>query len=238
MNTHAPNPYSGEGVYDWLRHREPRWAGLAIVHRLDKETSGVIVFSKTGLANRSLTGQFAGRAIRKRYVLFTDRAVRRRELTVRSALVRAGEKYVARPAHAGSETAETRFRVLSSKAGATLVVAEPVTGRTHQIRVHAAASGFPILGDSLYGGTPAARVHLHAQELTLSHPLTGTETTFTAPADFSADARLALRRALIDLAETNAHRLVHGASDGWPGWYVDRLGDFLLSQSAADLNAA
>ena len=68
--------------------------------------------------------------------------------------------------------------------------------------------------------------------------MTGTKTTFAASADFSADARLTLRRALIDFAETNAHRLVHGASDAWPGWYVDRLGDFLLSQSAADLNAA
>ncbi|HXG46684.1 MAG TPA: pseudouridine synthase, partial [Methylomirabilota bacterium] len=54
-NTHAPSPFAGEGVYDWLRHREPRWAGLALLHRLDKETSGVLVFGKTPLANRSLT---------------------------------------------------------------------------------------------------------------------------------------------------------------------------------------
>src|SRR5262245_50651528 len=58
MNTHAPSPYAGEGIYDWLRHREPRWATLATIHRLDKETSGVIVFSKNQAANRSLTTQF------------------------------------------------------------------------------------------------------------------------------------------------------------------------------------
>src|SRR5438046_6723834 len=75
LNTHAPAPYAGEGLYDWLRHREPRWAKLAIIHRLDKETSGVIVFSKTPLANRSLTEQFTRRMIRKKYVLLTDRKV-------------------------------------------------------------------------------------------------------------------------------------------------------------------
>ena len=73
-NTHAPSPYAGEGIYDWLKHREPRWASLAIIHRLDKETSGVMVFGKTPLANRSLTEQFAGRAVRKKYLLLTDRA--------------------------------------------------------------------------------------------------------------------------------------------------------------------
>ena len=88
------------------------------------------------------------------------------------------------------------------------------------------------------GGAPAARVHLHAQELTLRHPATGGEMTLTASVDFSADTRLTLRSALIDSRETNAHRLIHGASDGWPGWYVDRLGDFLLSQSDQPLTPA
>jgi 23S rRNA-/tRNA-specific pseudouridylate synthase len=52
LNTHAPSPYAGEGLYDWLRHREARWAKLAIIQRLDKETSGVMVFAKTPLANQ------------------------------------------------------------------------------------------------------------------------------------------------------------------------------------------
>ncbi len=238
MNTHAPSPWAGEGIYDWLRHREPRWARLAIVHRLDKETSGVLVFSKSEPANRSLTGQFTGRTVRKRYLLLTDRTVRRKEFTVKSALVRVGEEYVPRPVHAGGEPAETRFRAVRSSAGVTWLEAEPVTGRTHQIRAHAAAGGFPILGDTRYGGTPAARLHLHAQDLILKHPVTGRETAFSAPADFGADTRLVLRSALIDLRATNACRLIHGASDGWPGWYVDRLGHFLLSQSDRDLSDA
>ena len=72
-NTHAPSPYAGEGIYEWLRHREPRWASLAILHRLDKETSGLLVFGKTPAANRSLTEQFTARTVDKTYVLVTDR---------------------------------------------------------------------------------------------------------------------------------------------------------------------
>src|SRR5205823_10547114 len=119
-----------------------------------------------------------------------------------------------------------------------LIEAEPLTGKTHQIRVHAAASGFPILGDTLYGGAPAARVHLHAQELTLRHPATGGEMTLSAPVDFSADTRLTLRSALIDSREANGHRLIHGAADGWPGWYVVSRGDVRLSRSGPSFIAA
>ena len=238
LNTHAPSPFAGEGLYDWLRHREPRWAALAIIHRLDKETSGVMVFGKTALANRSLTEQFTRRSVHKKYLLLTDRETPRKEFTVKTSLVRAGEKYVSRPFHAGGVLAETRFHLLNSAfrtPRSALVEAEPLTGRTHQIRVHAAEQGFPVLGDTLYGGTPAERVHLHAAELTFKHPVSGEELTFRAPADFAADARQALRGAVIELEATNAYRLIHGASDGWPGWHVDRLGDFLLSQDEAPL---
>src|SRR3989454_2258374 len=94
INTHAPGPYAGEGIYDWLRHREPRWARLAIIHRLDKETSGVLVFSKTTVANRSLTRQFAQHTVRKSYVLLTSGRVPLPELVATSTLVRAGPKYL------------------------------------------------------------------------------------------------------------------------------------------------
>src|SRR5213080_3208333 len=68
-NTHSPAPYAGEGIYEWLKNREPRWSKLAIIHRLDKETSGLIVFSKTVEGNRSLTQQFTESNVRKEYVL-------------------------------------------------------------------------------------------------------------------------------------------------------------------------
>ena len=263
VNTHAPSPFAGEGLYDWLRHREARWARLAIIHRLDKETSGVMVFGKTPLANRSLTEQFTAREVHKKYLLMTDRPVKRGEFTVKSSLVRVGERYASR---AEGEQAETQFRVIESRDGRTLVEAEPRTGRTHQIRVHAAESGFPILGDVLYGGTAAERVFLHAAELSFKHPATQAVCEFGASvvgqasrlSGGSADCKLsrqipgmahwtgetpvplpsgssagtiARRLALIDSTETNAFRLIHGASDGWSGWYVEQLGDFLLSQS-------
>ena len=251
MNTHAPSPYAGEGIYDWLRHREPRWARLAIIHRLDKETSGVMVFGKTPAANRSLTEQFTSREVHKKYLLLTDRAVKQNEFIAQSKIARAGERYLSGPQ---GELAETRFKKMGADASRfapngipaeisqvgshAILLAEPLTGRTHQIRVHASESGFPILGDTLYHGSPFPRVCLHAAEITFKHPATGKPLTFSAPAVFAADARKDLRTAIIDTEETNAFRLIQGASDGWPGWYVERLGDFLLSQSEAPLTSA
>jgi len=237
-STHAPAPYAGEGVYDWLRHREPRWANLAVIHRLDKETSGVLLFAKSRLANSSLTGQFSRRLVRKRYLLLTDRDVAFESLAARSWLVRVGPKYISRGAASGGALATTVFRRLGAVGGFTQVAAEPLTGRTHQIRVQAAEHGFPVLGDTLYGGSPAPRVCLHASELTFRHPATGAVVSLAAPVDFAADPRLALRAAILDPEETNLCRLVHGAPDGQPDWCVDRLGDYLLSQSPRPLGAA
>jgi 23S rRNA (cytosine1962-C5)-methyltransferase len=246
LNTHAPAPFAGEGLYEWLKNGDPRRASLAIIHRLDKESSGLIVFGKTALANRSLTQQFEQRAMRKKYVLLTDRKTAFARLTARSRLARAGDKYASLPGGTEGDAAETTFTLMAPperrSAGGTAIAnckyvweAEPATGRTHQIRVHAAAHGFPILGDTLYGGTPAARVCLHAAQLGFRHPATGEDVLFDAPPDFSADPRAALRAAVIDPAATDAFRLLHGAADGWPGLYADRLGEFLLAQSAGEL---
>jgi 23S rRNA (cytosine1962-C5)-methyltransferase len=237
-NTHTPSPFAGEGIYDWLKHREPRWSSLAILHRLDKETSGVMVFGKTPLANKSLTEQFTERRVRKKYLLLTDREVPQKEFTVKTLLVRVGEKYASR---ADGELAETKFTpVLDSKFGNSrlkMVTAEPLTGRTHQIRVHAAESGFPILGDTLYGGTASSRVFLHAGEIAFARPVTNKPVKFFAPINFDIEPRLTLRTAVIEPDSTNDFRVIHGASDGWPGWFVEKLGDFLLSQSEASLSA-
>jgi 23S rRNA (cytosine1962-C5)-methyltransferase len=236
-NTHAPAPFAGEGLYDWLRHREPRWANLAIVHRLDKETSGLIVFGKTPEANRSLTAQFTERQVKKAYVLVTDRNVKRGAFSVASRISRVGERYSSSGLKTG-EQAETSFKVLESHGGMTRIEAIPKTGRTHQIRVHAAESGCPILGDVLYGGTPAPRVHLHAARLAFVHPVTGQDLSFESPIDFDQDPRAALRAALIESSTTDAFRLIHGAADGWPDFHVDALGPYLLAQSEKTPNDA
>ncbi len=252
-NTHAPSPHAGEGIYDWLRQRVPRWADLAIIHRLDKETSGVLVFSKTTLANQNLTRQFAERQIRKQYWLLTDRTAPPLPLRLSSHLVRDGDRYRSRPRGDPGTLAETTFQRPATSAqdapnlpegpdtppatrsSAILIEAHPATGRTHQIRVHAAAAGFPILGDRLYGGTACPRLCLHAAAITLRHPATNTTVTFCAQVDWNVDPAAALRRSFIEPSETDAYRVIHGAADGWPEWYVDRLGSFLLSQAEAPL---
>jgi 23S rRNA (cytosine1962-C5)-methyltransferase len=227
-NTHAPAPHAGEGIYDWLKHREPRWARLAIIHRLDKETSGLLVFGKTPEANRSLTRQFAEREVHKRYILVTDRPALREEFAVISAILRVGDRYVARPLTEGGDRAETRFRVIRREEGRTWIEAEPVTGRTHQIRVQAAAEGLPILGDSLYEGSSASRLHLHAAVLEFNQPRSGEPLRCAVPPDFVTPAARQLRDAVIDRAGTDAFRCVHGSADGRPGRYRDRRGAWML----------
>lgn len=229
LNTHAPSPFAGEGLHEWFKHRDPRWASLAIVHRLDKVTSGLIVFARTRPANQSLTQQFATRHVRKRYLLLATKPPAQNKFTVRTLITRTGEKYFAND-QAG-DPAETDFEYLGEEHGHHLLAAWPHTGRTHQIRVHAAHSGCPILGDELYGGGPFARVCLHASELAFQHPIGGGRLHFTAPADFHANPALAFRSALIDESSTNAYRVLHGAADEHPGLYLERWGDYLLLES-------
>jgi 23S rRNA (cytosine1962-C5)-methyltransferase len=246
MNTHAPASHAGEGMYEWLRDREPRWASLAIIHRLDKETSGVLLFSKTPLANRFLTEEFTQRRVSKKYWLATDRNVSGNNHVTETSIVRNGAKYLARPIHAGADLAKTHFCVLDvppipldfpMPGDFRWLEARPETGRTHQIRVHAAHNGWPIVGDALYGGTAAPRLFLHAAELSLTNPTTGKQLVLQAPQDSWAARGADLRRAIIDSLETNAYRLLHGASDGHPGLYAEKLAENLLVSSARDLSS-
>ena len=229
-NTHAPTPWSGEGIYDYLRNRRPEWASLAIIHRLDKETSGVLAFSKSIEGNRSLTQQFTNRLAHKTYLLVTDRAVGFESKRQESWLRRVGAVQRSMRAGDSGEHAITEFRVLKRESGRVWLEARPATGRTHQIRVHAADLGIPILGDPLYGGGSSHRLHLHASSLEILHPTSGEPLRFSAPDDFECSTSDALRRSIIDPRETNGFRVRHGAADGVSGLYVDRFGDRLLCE--------
>jgi len=236
INTHSPSPFSSEGIYEWLRNRDPKWESLVIHQRLDRETSGVLLFGKTREANQSLSKQFENRTVKKTYHLLTEGPSKDLPRVVKSSIGKvAGGKFDSTNSSHGA-AAETHFRKLGELNGRALIEAEPVTGRTHQIRIHARDSGFPILGDTTYGGSPYDRVCLHAYSLKLRHPKTNAALELVAPIQFSWNPNIWLRASLWGERNTNAWRLLHGASEDRPGWYVDRLGDFLLSQSENDLN--
>jgi len=161
-----------------------------IVHRLDKETSGCLVVAKDDVCHRKLTALFAGRDVHKEYRAVVAGNVRNDEGDIKTLIDRSrrDRKKMAVAADKGRK-AETHYRVVERYGVATYVSAFPRTGRTHQIRVHMAHIGNPILGDSQYskGRTEAKlkleilRHLLHAFKLSFEHPSTGKMVEFEAP---------------------------------------------------------
>ncbi len=192
-----PGAATGEDtlVHALLAHCAGTLSGIGgverpgIVHRLDKETTGVIVVAKTDAAHRALADQFATRTLTKEYVALVsgvpqllsgtiDRAISRHPIHRHRMTVGEGGK----PARTAWERVEA-FGDISA-----LVRCQIFTGRTHQIRVHLKSIGHPILGDPLYGWKPdprmtiqPERVMLHAEHLVLTHPISGKELDFRAP---------------------------------------------------------
>ncbi|MBV8451363.1 MAG: RluA family pseudouridine synthase [Deltaproteobacteria bacterium] len=163
-----------------------------IVHRLDKETSGVMVVARTPFARMTLSQQFKDRSVSKVYLALVRGIVAHDHLTIARPLGRHPTERKRISIHSRKpREAVTEFSVLHRfKAGAnpvTLLKAQPQTGRTHQIRVHLAASGHPCLGDALYGGGKTNSgwsrdgQALHALALSITHPRTGERLQFIAP---------------------------------------------------------
>jgi RluA family pseudouridine synthase len=168
------------------------------VHRLDKFTSGVMVFARTAEAHRELNTQFEKHDIEKVYHAITVGVPEWNDKTTKRPLrVNVGHKHRTMVDDKNGKSAETRFKVLQRYPANALLEARPMTGRTHQIRVHAYALGIPLLGDVLYSAPETdiiARPALHAYSLAFDHPETQKHVTFTAgyPEDFkNALARLA-----------------------------------------------
>jgi len=154
-----------------------------LMQRLDRGTSGVMFFSKLSSINAKLTRQFETKEIRKRYVALVRGELGERQ-TVDAPLARIGAiKFAVRD---DGKRAVTAVMPLRATARGSLVAIELRTGRTHQIRVHMAAIGHPLLGDWLYGAADAARPMLHSAELVMTHPLTRQRlrVAATPPEDF------------------------------------------------------
>jgi 23S rRNA pseudouridine1911/1915/1917 synthase len=192
-----------------------------IVHRLDAGTSGLLLVAKTDEAHAAIASMMRSHAVERRYLALVRGGVEHDVFAVDAPLGRRAAKIVVD--RTGGKVAETAFRVLERLPRTTLLEASPRTGRTHQIRVHLAAVGHPILGDRPYGGSGEeagriglTRTFLHAWRLTLDHPITGLALDVEEP--LPADLADALDRARADRptptggqsgAGLGAHRHLH-----------------------------
>ncbi len=162
-----------------------------IVHRLDRDTSGLMVIAKTQRALSILSRHFNRRLIRKRYVALLRGQVSADAGEIRAPIGRDPDSQPHWRVMESGKVAETRFRVMEKRGDITLIELEPVTGRTNQLRIHCAYAGHPILGDKLYGDyglknnplltESAIRLCLHASELAFHHPAGGEWMEFHSP---------------------------------------------------------
>jgi tRNA pseudouridine32 synthase/23S rRNA pseudouridine746 synthase len=186
-------PGKGPGKEDCAAARVlrlfPGATGPLVVHRLDMETSGLMVFGLTQAAQRTLSGQFERRETQKAYIalLAGPGAHALPDSGEVSLPVRADieNRPVQIVDHTRGREAVTRWRIVSREVDRVRVRFEPITGRTHQLRVHAAAGlRAPIIGDPLYGGEPAPRLMLHASELSFLDPGSGRRVAFSSAVPF------------------------------------------------------
>jgi len=176
-------PGLGPELADSLISRaQERWPEARLVHRLDRDTSGLILLARDATTHRALSAAFAERRVRKTYLAVVQGLPADRGGVINQPLARIATRpprYGVVPLEQGGKPALTRWRVLRRFEGSSLLLLQPRTGRSHQLRVHLADLGHPVLGDPLYGDplygdlVPAPRLQLHAAGLQLLHPATG-----------------------------------------------------------------
>ncbi len=180
------------GVIEALRILRPETSFLELAHRIDKDTSGCLIIAKKRVVLKKLHDYFRGDGVKKTYLALLSGQWNKKKLLVTAPLLKSsgkgGERIV--KIHPSGKFAETSFRRLNKSKDYTLVEASPITGRTHQIRVHAAWLGHPIVGDNRYGDIESnniakkkgcKRMFLHAERLQFSHPVTGDKLNIQAP---------------------------------------------------------
>ena len=183
----VPGKSEEQSIYSLLRARYPEATGPLVVHRLDMATSGLLLAAKTQEVHRHLQAQFENRSIKKRYIALLDGILPEEEGVIDLPIC---PDYLDRPRQIVNEelgkTAITRYRVMDRKNGQTRIAFFPLTGRTHQLRVHAAhplGLNCPIVGDELYG-RKAERLYLHAEYLEFIHPVSGQRMVIEKKAEF------------------------------------------------------
>jgi tRNA pseudouridine32 synthase/23S rRNA pseudouridine746 synthase len=188
-------PGRGPDKQDCLSARaQQRWPGALIVHRLDQATSGLVLMARHPDAQRRLSHAFAERQVHKRYQAVVQGQLGGDDSAWHDIDLPIAADWARRPLrvidHALGKPSLTRWRALAHDTAArtTRIELEPVTGRTHQLRVHLAAIGHPIVGDALYADAAAQakapRLLLHASHLAFTHPVTGELITLEWAADF------------------------------------------------------
>jgi len=185
-------PGKGPDKQDCLSNRVLKFNPNArVVHRLDQGTSGIVMFPLNYLTLKNLTHKFEAREIHKRYIAEVDGLVAEDEGEVKLPLICDWpNRPLQKVCFESGKAAHTRYRVLKRDLDKkiTRVLLEPVSGRTHQLRVHMLSLGHPMLGDGLYAPADvlakAPRLLLHAQELWLDHPITGIEVRVQVAPDF------------------------------------------------------
>lgn len=158
---------------------------LGIVHRLDKDTSGLIVVVRDERTKVELQKQFKERLVHKVYLALVRGKIYPPQGRIEAPIGRSPRNRKKMAVISGGREAFTEYRVLEYLSGYSYLEVYPLTGRTHQIRVHLSYKGYPIVGDKTYGRGPSIpgldRPFLHAYSLTFKHPVTGEEMTFKAP---------------------------------------------------------
>ncbi|MDM1519665.1 RluA family pseudouridine synthase [Myroides odoratimimus] len=183
----VPGIYILDSVYERMKLRYPNATGPLIVHRLDMPTSGILIIAKDKDSHKALQSQFIKKSLEKRYVAILDGIIAEDEGIIELPLrIDFDDRPRQMVCYEYGKYAKTRYEVIERKDGKTKVYFYPITGRTHQLRMHAShpkGLNTPIVGDDLYG-TKADRLYLHAESITFRHPKTYELMTFTIKESF------------------------------------------------------